>query len=145
MVLSGAKTNLTNLNANPTVSDRKFGLVVGGIFIAIAVIRFFLESDLTKFSLVAGSLGLILVTFGTFKPQILKPANYLWNLLGILLHNFTNPIIIFALYFFCIVPIGVLMRAFGKDLLSLKFDKTRPSYWIPRLESPNKNSYERQF
>ena len=36
------------------------------------------------------------------------------------------------IYLTTIVPIGLLMRATGRDLLSLKFDRQAKSYWVVR-------------
>jgi len=35
-------------------------------------------------------------------------------------------------YFLILTPISLLVRAFGKDLLGLKYSKQQNSYWIKR-------------
>ena len=45
------------------------------------------------------------------------------------------------IYFFILTPISLIVRLFGKDLLSLKFSKQIKTYWIKRkkdLGSMNK-------
>ena len=43
-----------------------------------------------------------------------------------------------AFVFFAVVtPIGLIMRALGKDLLRKKYDKNIESYWILRDKSIN--------
>ncbi len=37
-------------------------------------------------------------------------------------------------YFITVLPIGITMRLFGKDLLKPKLDKSVKSYWIERKE-----------
>ncbi len=37
-------------------------------------------------------------------------------------------------YFIVVLPIGVIMRLLGKDLLRLKLNKEAKSYWIERNE-----------
>ena len=42
------------------------------------------------------------------------------------------PIIMGALLYLVVTPIGLLMRLFGKDPLRLKMDPSSKSYWIKR-------------
>jgi hypothetical protein len=45
-----------------------------------------------------------------------------------------------------IVPIGLILRATGKDPLRLKFDRDAKSYWIPRdPPGPAPDSMPHQF
>ena len=37
-------------------------------------------------------------------------------------------------YFLTVLPIGLIMRLLGKDLLRQKIDKNAKSYWIGRRE-----------
>ena len=37
-------------------------------------------------------------------------------------------------YFLTVLPTGLIMRLFGKDLLNRKLDKNAKSYWIERTE-----------
>jgi len=62
----------------------------------------------------------------------LKPLNWFWHRLGILLFTITNPIIMGVVFFVAVVPTGLLMRAFGKDPLKMKIDRDAKSYWVVR-------------
>ena len=63
-----------------------------------------------------------------------------------MLHRIVNPIIMVFLFFVVIAPIGLLMRALGKDPLRLKFDKTARSYWIARTDDrPLPEAMRQQF
>jgi hypothetical protein len=67
-----------------------------------------------------------------FVPRALYPLNYVWFRFGLLLHRVMSPLIIGAVFFLCVTPIGLLMRLFGKDVLSLRRRTDLPSYWIVR-------------
>ena len=41
------------------------------------------------------------------------------------------------IFFVVVTPIGLLMRLFNKDLLNLKFNKSK-SYWIEKNEPKSK-------
>jgi hypothetical protein len=63
-----------------------------------------------------------------------------------LLHRITTPVILALLFWITVVPTGLLMRAFGKDPLRLKFDRDARSYWIERTPpGPAPDSLRNQF
>ena len=79
-------------------------------------------------------------------PKILHPLNVVWMKFGALLNSIVSPLVLGMLFFVTITPLGVLMRAFGKDLLRLKFDKSADSYWIKRdPPGPPPESMSNQF
>jgi hypothetical protein len=48
-----------------------------------------------------------------------------------------------AVFFLAVAPMGLIMRALGRDLLRLRRDPKRPSYWIERTSPPG--SMRQQF
>ena len=68
--------------------------------------------------------------------------NLLWIKFGELLGRVVAPIVMAAVFFLILTPIGLLMRMIGKDLLNIKFSKDN-SYWIKREK--NIGSMKRQF
>ena len=83
---------------------------------------------------------------GLIAPAILAPLNRGWTRLGLLLFKVVNPIVLGLIFLVTIVPIGLLLRAFGKDPLRLKFEPQAPSYWIPRdPPGPAPDSMPHQF
>ena len=110
-------------------SDRNFGLVMAA---AAAIF-----GCLPLFRLAAPHWWLIgiaaaFMAFALLMPRALFPLNYAWFRLGLLLHRVMSPLIIGAVFFLCVTPIGLIMRLFGKDVLSLRRRADLPSYWIVR-------------
>jgi hypothetical protein len=131
-------------------SDRGFGLTVGGILLAIAVVRAGLELwDGAAPGWVEGFLaviGALLLIFGLVAPALLAPLNRAWTRLGLLLFKVVNPVVLGLIYLTTIVPIGLLMRLRGRDLLSLRFDRQATSYWVVRTPpGPAPETMIRQF
>ncbi len=133
-------------------TDRGFGLTVGGILLAIALIRIGLgwwssgAVTLGWFEWLLGGVGGVLFLLGLVAPAILAPLNKGWTKLGLLLFKIVNPIVLGLIFLVTIVPIGLIMRATGKDLLRLKFDPDAKSYWIPRdPPGPEPESMPQQF
>jgi hypothetical protein len=131
-------------------SDRAFGLTVGGILLAVAAVRAGLHlwdgADPGRVEGVLAGVGALLLVFGLVAPARLAPLNRAWTRLGLLLFKVVNPVVLGLIYLTTIVPIGLLMRLRGRDLLSLKFDRQAPSYWVVREPpGPAPETLIRQF
>jgi hypothetical protein len=80
------------------------------------------------------------------RPDILAPLNRVWLSFGLLLHKTVTPVVMGAIFILVFTPMGLLMRAFGKDFLRLKRDRQAASYWIPREPpGPAPDSLKNQF
>jgi hypothetical protein len=112
-------------------SERGFGLTVGGILLLIALVRAWLYGlGWVQYGL--GGIGLALLALGLIAPGSLRGANRAWMKLGMLLSRLVNPIVLLLIYATTMVPIGLLMRATGRDPLRLRLDPKADSYWIAR-------------
>jgi Saxitoxin biosynthesis operon protein SxtJ len=122
---------------------RKFGLVVGSVFVAIGVL--FLLRHKPAYPLFLG-FGSTLILFGASWPRALKWIYLAWMALAFTLGFVMSNVILTVFFFLLVTPIGVLSRLFGKDFLARKWDKQRASYWIVcAKETKIAESYERQF
>jgi hypothetical protein len=62
------------------------------------------------------------------------------------LFNIANPVIMAVLFFGVLTPVGLIMRAAGKDMLRLRFDKGSSSYWLTRASQARaRSSMTNQF
>jgi hypothetical protein len=122
---------------------RKFGLVVGGVFLAIGL--FFLWRHPNRTPYFAGPGGVLMVA-GAVIPQVLRWVYIAWMSLAFVL-GFVMAHVILTLFFYLIItPLGLLARLAGKDFLALKLDRAARSYWLPRPPRARKpEDYERQF
>jgi hypothetical protein len=66
------------------------------------------------------------------RPGILHPLNRAWLAFGRLLHLVVSPLVLGAIFFLCVTPIGWIMRLRGKDVLSLARCSDLSSYWTTR-------------
>ena len=110
-------------------SDKSFGFVFSFIFFLISFYPLFFGSSPRLWSMIL-AIALISITF--FKPSLYKTPNYLWFRFGILLGKVISPIVMALIFFFIIFPTGLILKLFKKDLLGLKFDRTKKTYWIYR-------------
>ena len=120
-------------------SNRSFGIVFFIVFLFIALYPIINGHNVRLWSLL---ISLIFLVLGIANSRILTPFNKLWFKFGILLGKFISPLIMGMIFFLVVTPIGLIMRAFGKDLLNLKYNKEK-SYWIKK--SGPKSKMKNQF
>ncbi len=126
-------------------SDRVFGMVMAAFFALVGLLPlvFGATAGIRWWSIViAGVFG----TLAWLRPASLAPLNRLWLRLGLLLSKVVSPVILGLLFFVTITPIGLLMRATGKDPLRLRKRESESSYWIERdPPGPDPETMKNQF
>jgi polyferredoxin len=125
-------------------AEREFGLVVGGVFVLLASWWFF-RGKLTSAAHVLLPLGAVLILLGLVWPRALVLPNKAWMLLAEGLSFVTTRIILAAVFFLVVTPIGVVKRLMGWDPLSRRGARGA-SYWRPYSERQrNTRHYEKMF
>ena len=121
-------------------SNKSFGFVFFVIFIVIALWPLLNEGNIRIWSLI---LSLVFLILGFLNSKILTPLNKLWIRFGILLGTIVSPVVMGIIYFGVVTPIGIIMRLFRKDILNLKIDKNKNTYWIlkDKIKSKMKNQF----
>ncbi len=111
---------------SPKVSNRKFGLLMGGIGLLIALYFYSIKHHFLPVLVVMGTL---LVLAGLFIPASLAVLNKTWTLFAELLGTVNTWILLTLIYFVVFTPMGLLMRILGKRPLRMKADKKTLTYW----------------
>ena len=121
-------------------SNRSFGIVFFIVFVLIATYPLINQGEVRIWSLIISFLFLFL---GLLNSKILTPLNKLWFRFGLFLGKIISPIVMGVIFFLVVTPIGLLMRFFGKDVLNLKINKKKSSYWIEKVgpKSKMKNQF----
>ena len=123
---------------------RKFGLLVGGVFLLLGVLYLLRHKPIAPWFI---GVGLVLVIFGAVLPALLKPIYLVWMSLAVVLGFIVSNMLLILLFVLVITPVGLVARLAGKDFLSLKLARSASTYWIIRKETGRKTprAYERQF
>jgi hypothetical protein len=121
---------------------RRFGLTVGGAFLAIAGVMWWRghPSAATVLGAVGGGLSLA----GLIIPTQLGPVERSWMALAHAISRVTTPILMSVMYLLVLAPIGWLRRTIGGN--PLVHAPAGQSYWKPRSAGNRRsNSLKRQF
>jgi hypothetical protein len=112
-------------------SERSLGIVVAAALVVLTLFNWWHDGKVRPW---LGGLAVLFIVASCFCPAALRPLNWLWLLFrfGLLLHSVVNPIVMSLLFYPAAWPTGLVMRALGKDLLRLKREPERSSYWITR-------------
>lgn len=140
----------TDVNWNPSLAERRnFArtLVIGFVILGTLVhvlpkLGLFAPQPILFQVFVWGSiLGAVLFVL----PQIAKPFYLAWFFLACCIGIVVSNLLFAAFYYLLITPIGLAMRAFGRDPLQKRFDRRRASYWRDAEKVVDPQRYFRQF
>lgn len=127
----------------PVSSNRSFGLTFAGAFAALGAISLWrggLERGAWELGLAVG-----LLAVAGFAPGMLAPLNRTWAWIGRGLSHVVTPLLILVLFYGVVTPVGLAMRAVGKDPLRLRRNRQSSSYWIDCREESKTSDMRRQF
>ena len=112
-------------------SEKSFGIVFGIVFVLITLYPL-LEGGYPLLWTVVVAFFLLLSAYCA--PFLLILPNRLWFKFGIALGTVVTPVVMGLVYIFTVVPVSLVMRLVGKDLLQKKIDPSVRTYWIERKE-----------
>ena len=122
---------------------RTFGITIGIFLLILAGFLFYKEKEAFQlFIYMAGSF----ISLSFLIPVILKPIYLVWMIFAVILGWFMTRLILSLLFFLVVTPIALMLKLIGKDLLELKKQEVRGSYWNKRNSYKEQNqNYEKQF
>ena len=119
---------------------RRFALVVGGAFIALAAV--FWWRGRGTFCLVTAGIGIVVLVAGLVAPDRLGPVERAWMALAHALSKVTTPLVMGLLFFVVITPAAWIGRLFGHRPLR----RAAPGgVWISRPPGQRRGDLDRQF
>jgi hypothetical protein len=124
-------------------SERSFGIVVGGALLVIATWPALWGRPVRWWAALLGG-ALVIAALG--HPPALRRLNGAWTALGAALHRVVSPLVMGAIFFGVVSPIGLVLRLAGKDSLRLRWQPDAPTYWISRTPpGPAGDTMRQQF
>lgn len=131
-ILESLREEFGGLDRSPA-RLRSFGLVVGGVLVlaglAISWRGGWAHDGVVRWLVVA---GVALMSGGLIAPAALRPVYLVWMGFALILGHVMTRVLLTLVFFLIITPIGLLMRALGKDPLARSPESKLASYWIVR-------------
>lgn len=123
-------------------SERKFGLTFAAVLVAAGARAWWL--DRTSVAALSIAAAVQCAALAVVAPRALAAPNRAWFRLGLLLSKVVSPVVVGAMFLLVVTPVGLVMRAFGRDALRLR--RRANTYWIRRAPpGPAPESFRQQF
>ena len=122
---------------------RKFGLTTSAIIIGLfaLVIPWLFNIGYPRWPWILGG---FLGAWALLAPGTLRPVYAGWMRFGHVMNWINTRLILGIMFYGIFLPIGVVMRLFGKDSMHRKLDKTQASYRVKSQHEP-KDNVERPY
>ncbi|MCP9469251.1 MAG: SxtJ family membrane protein [Nitrospira sp.] len=112
---------------------RSFGLLVGGIFVAIGAWPVVSGQPVRGWAL---GLGGLLMGLGALTPRSLALPYKGWMAIGHVLGWVNTRIILGIVFYGLLTPLGLIRRALGHDPLRIAFEPQQDTYRVPKPSRP---------
>ena len=112
---------------------RKFGLTVGGVFLAFGCVSWWRAHEVAP--RIMWALGAPLVFLGLVAPALLAPVERGWMAMAEVLGRINTRIILSVLYITIVTPLGWIRR-WHSDPLDRRMQDGRSSNWVRRERVP---------
>jgi hypothetical protein len=136
---------LLDIRWHPSLRElRIFALLVlgfAGIVSLVAAIRF----DALAVAMAVLAAGAFVAVVGCLAPPWIRPVYVAWMAAAFPIGWLVSHAAMAAIFFLVITPIGLMMRACGRDPMQRRFDPAARSYWKRRSPDRDTRSYFRQF
>lgn len=125
-------------------AEREFGLLVGGIFVALAAWWIYRDKFET-ISRILLALGGLMMLLGALSPRALAGPYRAWMAFAEQVSRVATFFVLSFVFFLVVTPIGLVKRAAGWDPLGRRAAPS-PSYWHPYAPSRRDTKhYEKMF
>lgn len=136
---------MIQLNLNPSDRDlRTFGLLLGVFSPTLGWLicrRFALPTPWVGLAIVCATLIVTSLTV----PHLLRWVYIVWNTAVFPIGWIVSHLVLAVVYWGVMTPIGLVLRALGKDPMQRGFDGQATTYWRRRIPRSDPKSYFRPF
>jgi hypothetical protein len=136
---------LVDINWNPSRKElRVFSLLLigfGAIVAAILLRRLESQTPAVAVFIVSSTIGAI----GLAAPTLIRSLYVVWMALAFPIGWTVSHLMMLAVYYLVLTPIGLAMRLCGRDPMQRRFDRGAQTYWLPRTPRKDLKNYFRQF
>jgi len=87
----------------------------------------------------------VVAVLGLTVPRLIWPLYVVWMAATLPVGWVVSHVVMAAVFYLVITPIGLIMRVCGRDPMERQFDKEASTYWKRRPERSETRRYFRQF
>ena len=137
---------LTTLNRNPSSRElRQFAGIWLPLFLGLAGAFVGRRAGVWTAVVAVWGLGGMWCLAGVLRPALIRPLFVGWMRAAHPIGWAVSNGLVIAVYWLVITPIGMIMRALGRDPLEPLAGRSADSYWVERVPAEHRGRYFRQF
>ncbi len=134
-----------DVNWNPSNKElRAFGGMWLVFFSAIAAYLHF-RTGYAWLAPYIGGAALLIGSIGLAIPKAVKPVYVAWMIAAFPIGWTISHLLLGAIFYLLITPIGLVMRVTGYDPMNRKFDPEATTYWSEHRTGGDPSTYFRQY
>lgn len=127
-LIKDIQSDLNRLDTS-IASTRRFGKLMFFIFLFFLVLGCYLSNIIL---IIVGAVGSLLILIGLIVRQIGNITYRYWMAIALLLGWIMSRVLLIAIFYLIVTPIGLLTRIFHKKFLDIQFKDKKQSYWIKK-------------
>jgi hypothetical protein len=134
------------INRNPTRSQlRWFAALVFPLFWGWIAFLVYRRAGLPRVAFAIAGVAVAISLVGLVSPAFMRRV-WIGMMVGLSPIGWVmSHLILAVIYYLVVTPIGLALRAAGRDPLHRRFDRAAKSYWIDRGPKPEVERYFRQY
>ncbi|MFQ5732576.1 MAG: SxtJ family membrane protein [Planctomycetaceae bacterium] len=136
---------MIEINFNPSRRDLRIfcGLLI--VFVAGVGAWLHWRHAQTALGTTVLAVGSVIAIAGLFVPAFARWVYVGWMVAVFPIGWVVSHLLLAIVFYLVFAPFGLVMRAFGRDPMTRKFDPDAESYWVPREGPAKPEQYFRQF
>lgn len=136
---------LVDINWNPPPKDLRIFAVLQLIFFAVVAAVTYQRTGAAGTATAIVAISAVVLVVGSLKPTWLRWVYVVWMAAVFPIGFVVSHVLMAAVFYLVVTPIGLIMRIMGRDPMHRKFDPEARTYWQPRKPPQGNRSYFRQF
>lgn len=136
---------LVDINWNPPPKELRVFALLQLIFFAIVSWLVHQRTATTGLATTIVVVSLFVAVVGSLKPTWLRPMYVVWMVAVFPIGFVVSHLLMAAVFYLVVTPIGLMMGMLGRDPMQRKFDREAKTYWQPRRPTKGTRGYFRQF
>ncbi len=140
----GSQKEHSQEDAGEAWEARRFGLILGTVFLVIAVASYLLGHP--GRAAVFGSASAAVLFASQALPALWRPVHRLWMKLAMALGRWISWLVLCLFYYLVLTPAGLLKRLLGSPALDIAWQDGRPTHWREKpVGSFSLERYRKQY
>jgi hypothetical protein len=136
---------MIEINKNPSKSELGWFGLLALVFFALLGVAAWHKTHSLATPRIIWACALVGVAIYYAVPPLRRPVYLGWMYAAFPIGWIVSHILMVVVFYGVLTPIGLLMRAFGRDPLNRTFDRSATSYWIKHDPGSDLERYFQQY